>query len=183
MNQTALLVIDVQQGAFNGELIPPIDRAASLIENTVSLLAAAREGGTPVIFVQHCEGPGKLFTKDTSHWELHRELAPTSREVVVQKSESSAFAGTSLASTLEAINARDLIVCGLQSEFCVANTAKAALSGGYSVAVAQDAHRTWPSNGQAAAAISEAVNQDLQARGASLSSTAALVRSLRVAGT
>jgi len=183
MNQTALLVIDVQQGAFNGELIAPIERADSLIEHTVSLLQAARAGGTPVIFVQHCEGPGELFTKGTPHWELHPALAPAVGEVVVQKTESSAFAGTNLASELEAVKARTLILCGLQSEFCVANTAKAALSGGYSVVVVQDAHCTWPSEEQTAVAISEAVNQDLQNLGASLSSTAALIPPLRAAGT
>jgi nicotinamidase-related amidase len=183
MNQTALLIIDVQQGAFNGELVSPIDRPDSLIENTVSLLEAARATGTPVFFVQHCEGPGELFTKGTPHWELHDALAPRPSEIVIQKSESSAFAGTNLRSELEAANARSLILCGLQSEFCVSNTAKAALSGGFSVTVAQDAHRTWPSQEQAAAEISEVVNQALQALGATLFSTAALVRSLREAET
>jgi nicotinamidase-related amidase len=42
-----------------------------------------------------------------------------------------------------------------------------------------DGHRTWPSKTEPAFAISERVNQELKARGASLASTAALAQSLR----
>jgi nicotinamidase-related amidase len=179
MNNAVLLVIDMQRGAFDGERCVPIDRPKTLVESARALVGAARAGGTPIVFVQHCDGAGKVFEEGSSHWQLHDALVPRRGDQVIRKYASSAFDGTRLASTLEGAQARELVLCGLQSEFCVANTARSALGKGFSVVVAQDGHRTWPTNMEPAVAISEGVNRDLKARGATLASTASLVRSLR----
>ena len=172
MRHTALLVIDIQKSAFNGVFCPPIDRAEILVANACLLVAAARVSETPVIFVQHCEGAGEPFEEGTPHWEFHEQLTPRAGDTVIKKYASSAFENTDLGEKLVALKVQDVVVCGLQSDFCVGNTSKSALALGYRVRIANDAHSTWPSNGQTPEAIVVDVNSDLQSRGAVLESTA-----------
>jgi nicotinamidase-related amidase len=179
MTPVALLVIDIQQAAFDGVFCPPIDRAADLVANAGSLVTAARAAGTPVIFVQHCEGKGEPFEEGTPHWQFHEQLTPQPGDLVVRKYASSAFENTDLQTKLDALGARELVVCGLQSDFCVSNTSKSALSLGYRVRIASDAHSTWDLDGETAAAISERVNAGLQTLGAVLDSTASIAQTLR----
>lgn len=181
MPQTALLVIDIQRGAFDGARCPPIARADTLVRHAVALIAAAREGAVPVVFIQHCDAAGQAFETHTPHWELHEALAPRPGDTMIRKLESSAFDGTGLADTLAALGAGHLVLCGLQSEFCVSNTANAALQQGFAVTLAEDGHSTWPSGGASAEAIVAQVNQQLQAAGARLGTTQGLVRSLQAA--
>ena len=176
---TALLVIDIQRGAFDGVRCPVIDRAAELVANASALVAAARAAGMPVVFIQHCDEPGEAFEADTPHGEFHEDLSPKPGEAVVRKRASSAFENTELAATLQQLGAQQLVLCGLQSEFCVSNTSKAALALGYGVRLAQDGHSTWPSRGRLSHEISDAVNEELRALGAVLASTASLAVSLR----
>ena len=178
MPNTALLIIDVQRGAFDGVLHTPINQPDALADSTQRLLSAARSGNVPVVFVQHCEGPGELFTEGTAQWALHEALAPQADEAVIHKHASSAFEGTDLADVLANLNADSLVLCGLQSEFCVSNTAKSALTNGFKVTIAQDGHSTWPTHELSAEAIKAQANAALAAAGATLSSVDDLVKSL-----
>ena len=180
MTSTVLLVIDVQQAAFNGDFCPPIDRADNLVTNARMLIDAARDSNTLIIFIQQSEGKGEPFEEGTPHWEFHELLTPRAGELVVKKYASSAFEKTDLDAKLAALGVRDLVICGLQSDFCVGNTSKAALALGYGVRVASDAHSTWPSNGQTPEAIVDDVNKDLQYLGAMLESTAEIAGKWRV---
>jgi nicotinamidase-related amidase len=119
MSPPALLVIDIQRGAFDGVRCPPIDRPAALVRNALALVTAAREGDSPVIFIQHCDGASQPFEEGTTHWELHEQLVPRAGESILRKYASSAFENTELEATLRALGVGDLVVCGLQSEFCV----------------------------------------------------------------
>ena len=179
VSTTALLVIDIQRGAFDGVRCPPIDRAAALVANASSLIAAARDAGSLVIFVQHCAESGAPFEEGTPHWALHEQLVPIAGEPVIKKYASSSFENTNLGETLERLAIKEIILCGLQSEVCVRNTGNAALDLGYTVRVAEDGHSTWPSEGKSSAAISAGVNKELVARGAILDSTANLVAMFR----
>lgn len=171
MTTTALLVIDLQRGAFDGVRCPPLDQPEHLIHQATRLIQAARDAGAPIVFIQHGEGPGHPLEEDSIHWQLHEALVPQPDDPIVRKQASSAFENTGLADTLAQLDARALVLCGLQSELCVSNTALAALALGYPVIVAQDAHGTWPGEHESAAAISERANQALAAAGARLCST------------
>lgn len=174
---TALVVIDLQRGAFDGVRWRPIDAADRLIGHATALVDAARAAGAPVLFVRHCEGAGALFEDGTPQGELHEALVPQPGEPVVKKTASSAFENTDLQALLDYVGARRLVLCGLQSEFCISNTASAALALGYDVTIAHDAHGTWSTDAEPAGAISARVNAALQARGAGLQSTETLVHS------
>ena len=183
MPTTALLVIDVQRGAFDGQRLPPIDRPEVLVDHAVSLVSAAHSAGKPVIFIQHCEqGADELFVEGTAQWELHDRLAPRPGDTLIKKQASSAFEATDLGAVLTKLDATELVLCGLQSEFCVFNTASAALALGYKVLIAEDGHSTWPSGGKSATAISDEVNARLLASGATLQSTERLAQALNATG-
>ncbi|HTO69595.1 MAG TPA: isochorismatase family protein [Myxococcota bacterium] len=166
----ALLVIDVQQGAFDGVRCPAIAGAAELVANVTAALAAARAAGAAVVFVQHSE-PGGVFDAATPQFELHEALDPAPNDVRITKRQSSSFAGTRLADALARLGAREVLLCGLQSEHCVYHTALGALERGLRTTLVSDAHATWPTATECAAAISARINGELQRRGAKLCAT------------
>ena len=51
---------------------------------------------------------------------------PAPGDAVLKKRASSSFEGTDLDSQLRAEGVKRLVLCGLQSEFCVSNTARSA---------------------------------------------------------
>jgi nicotinamidase-related amidase len=175
MNATALLVIDMQRGAFDGARCPPIDRASELIAQVMPLVQAARVGKGPVVFVQHCAQAHRALEEGTVHWELHEALVPEPQDKVIRKHASSAFESTGLEQTLRGLNITELMVCGLQSELCVFNTSKSALDLGFVVRIAQDGHATWPSQGKSSETISSEINEELRRLGAVIEPTVELV--------
>jgi nicotinamidase-related amidase len=179
MSSTALLIIDIQRGAFDGVRCPPVDSPERLVTHAGRLLEAARAGGHEVVFVHHCDEPGSPFEEGTVHWPFHEALAAAPGEVVLKKQASSSFEGTDLDDQLKAKGVTELVMCGLQSEFCVSNTTRSALQLGYSVRVASDGHNTWPSDGRSAAEIEAEVNNQLARVGALLDTTEGLSAALR----
>ena len=179
--RVALLVIDIQRGAFDGARCPPIDRSTELVNSARTLVDAARAADSPIVFIQHCAEPDHPFEEGSPHWEFHDELSPLPGDTILRKHASSAFENTDLASRLEGLGTKDLVLCGLQSEFCVYNTAVSALELGYNVRVAMDGHSTWPSDDRPSADISEEVNGKLAKKGAVMESTNSLAASLRTA--
>lgn len=176
----ALLVIDIQCGAFDGARCRVIDAPQRLVRNACALIDAARAGKRPIAFVQHCDTqPGQPFEEGTTHWLLHESLVPAKGETVLKKYASSAFEGTDLDGRLKGGDVDALVLCGLQSDFCVSNTARSALELGYTVYLAKDAHSTWAFEGRTAAQIRVDVNDRLAEAGAVVDETANLVRMLR----
>jgi nicotinamidase-related amidase len=178
MKHTALLVIDLQRGAFDGVRSSVISEPHRLISNALALIDAARRSAMTVIFVQHCEGPGEIFEEGSVHGQLHESLAPLPTEKVLKKHEMSAFENTNLETILRELKVDELVLCGLQSEFCISSTAMSALKLGFGVVVVTNGHSTWPTKDESASAISARVNDELQSSGATLRSTAEFITSL-----
>lgn len=174
MQSTALLVIDIQRGAFDGKRCPPVDSPQRFVGNACALVAAARAGGHHVVFVQHCDEPNSPFEEGTEHGQLHESLVPAPGESILKKYASSSFENTDLDAQLKAKGVKEVVLCGLQSEFCVSNTARSALQLGYTVHIASDGHSTWPSDGRTPAEIEADVNVKLAAAGASMATTGEL---------
>jgi nicotinamidase-related amidase len=137
----ALLVIDVQHGMFT--IDTPVYRGEELLLRLQDLIARARTAGTPVIYIRHDAGPGKLLAKGTPEWEIHPGIAPLADEVVVDKTRPDAFFNTTLHEELQARGITDVVICGIQSDICVDTTTRRACSQGYAVTFVADAHSTW----------------------------------------
>ena len=176
---TALILVDLQAGAFGGHGIPAVDRPDRLLGNARALLQAARAAGLPVVHIQHCARPGEVFAEGASGWPIVAPLTPAGGEPVVRKRAADAFEGTDLHATLQEIGARHLIVAGIQTEQCVAATCRGALGLGYTVHLVEDGHSTWPDAPHSAGEIMAAETAALEAEGVTLRRTDALVQSLQ----
>lgn len=148
---TALVIIDVQQGFFT--LPQPPHDGERIVERIASLLERARGREVPVFHVQHDGGPGHILEHETPGWRLHPRLAPTDAEHVIEKRHSSAFHGTDLHDLLSGSNIDRIVVAGMQTEYCVDSSCRAAAALGYSVLLARDAHTTLDTPALSAAQI------------------------------
>ncbi|WP_308635372.1 cysteine hydrolase family protein [Paenibacillus silvisoli] len=153
---TALLIIDVQTAMFNEE--NPVHGHEELLERIGGLLGRARAGGIPVIYVQHNEGVGEELETGSPAWEIHTAIAPKDGEPRIQKFKPDSFEGTDLRDKLTAKGISQLVIAGLQTDYCINATVTRAAELGYDVTVAGDAHSTWGQNGQSAEQIIEAHN-------------------------
>ncbi len=178
MKRTALVVIDLQAGAFDPALIPALHRAEALLERTSKLIEAARSAGIPIVFTQHCEPQGRPLAKGSEGWAIHPSLSPAPSDLTVLKLESSAFDGTDLQERLAKLDIDTIIACGIQSEFCVANTCISALELGLGVWLAQDAHSTRSTDDEDASLIIDRQNAQLAGKGTKVQSTASLLDAL-----
>ncbi|MGE8499844.1 MAG: cysteine hydrolase family protein [Pseudomonas sp.] len=136
---TALLIIDVQAALCSGdEVVHDAERVLATINR---LSTRAREAGVPVIQVQHEEGSG-AFQFDSPGWQLAEGLLVDATDIRVRKTTPDSFHKTDLTQQLQARGIDRLVVCGLQSDFCVDTSTRRALALGYEVALAADAHST-----------------------------------------
>ncbi|CAN5882536.1 cysteine hydrolase family protein [soil metagenome] len=137
--KSALLIIDVQEALCTGEwAMFDIER---VLDTVNGLSARARAAGVPVVLVQHEEDEGSMqFGSDG--WQLAKGLSVSAADARVRKKTPNSFLRTDLQTLLQAKHIERLIVCGLQSDFCVDTTVRQALALGYHVTLAEDAHST-----------------------------------------
>ncbi len=138
---TALLVIDVQKGMFAFLDFKPHD-GPGLLDAIAGLLARARAAGAPVVFVKHNE-PGSPLELGMPLHDIADEIAPLAGEPVITKSCCGAFHETNLKQTLAGLGVTSLVICGMQTEFCVNTAVRTAREHGFAVQVAQAAHTTF----------------------------------------
>lgn len=133
----AVLVIDVQQGLCEGE------GAAFDCDGTIARIndvtRKARLAGAPVIFVQHESGAGYL-EHGSAAWQLANGLEVQPADIRLRKTTPDAFLRTDLEAILRKLQVREVIVCGMHSEFCVDTTTRKALALGFPVVLVSDAH-------------------------------------------
>ena len=137
--KSALIVIDVQNDYFPGGKLP-LWKAEATRERVEAALAAAREKGIPVVLVQHQSGAnGSFFVPGSEGVGIHpaiRAAAPGAPVVV--KAFADSFHETTLAATLEALGAEELLICGMMTQNCVTHTAISKAAEKYRVAVLGD---------------------------------------------
>jgi nicotinamidase-related amidase len=113
-----------------------------------------------VIHVRNNGGPEDPDFPGTPGWELATEVL--AGEQVVDKHETDSFAGTQLAELMPA--GAEIVLVGMQSEYCIRDTALAARQRGYSVSVVRGAHATYDDE-RTAAETKQAVEQELEGAG------------------
>jgi nicotinamidase-related amidase len=146
----ALLIIDVQRILCEGrEAAFDVDRVIDRI-NIVS--RKARGARAPVIVIQH-EDNGPM-THGTDGWQLSARLETQPTDIFMRKRATDSFHQTELQSLLQQRGVTNLIICGLQSDFCVDTTTRRALALGYPVVLVSDGHSTLDNSVLTAAQIS-----------------------------
>jgi nicotinamidase-related amidase len=137
----ALLVIDVQKGMFSVPAFQPFDGEA-VVARIAQMIAAARASGTAIFFVQHDGGPGHPLSAECAGFPFREEVAPRTNDIVIVKRRCSAFQDTALEEKLRAAGIDSVIVCGMQTEYCVDTAVRAAFERGFAVTLVADAHTT-----------------------------------------
>ena len=155
MDSTALLVVDVQDGA----VVHRPHRIQETIANIASLIEECRSAGVEVIHVQHDGRAGEEDEPGTPGWQIHAAVAPTPTERVIRKAHNSAFRDTELRSYLASRGIERLIVVGIQTEYCVDTTCRVAFEHGFEVIVPEGTNTTWDNGDVSGQQIFELVNR------------------------
>ena len=135
----AVIVIDVQVALCSGQYAA-FD-AEGVVERINRVTRKARSVAAPVIFVQH-QSEGGVLQLGSAGWELAPGLDQAAGDLYVRKAATDSFHNTELDRVLRSLGVTELVVCGLQSEFCVDTTVRRALALGYSVTLVEDGHST-----------------------------------------
>lgn len=136
---SALLIIDVQQALCFGPYWA--FESKELIERINRVARQARAAGALVVLIQH-EAPGRPLAYGTPGWQLAEGLETNPGDQRLRKTTSDSFLDTDLQELLQARGVNHLVVCGLQTEFCVDTTVRRALALGYPVSLVADGHST-----------------------------------------
>jgi nicotinamidase-related amidase len=131
---TALLVIDVQNGVVDGNY-----ERDTVVANVGSLVEKARREQIPVVWVQHFD---EHLARETDEWRIVPELAPSESEPLVEKSYGDSFEATTLESVLSGLGVGRLVVVGAQTDACIRSTLHGAFARGYDATLVSDAHTT-----------------------------------------
>jgi nicotinamidase-related amidase len=139
--ETVLLVVDVQQGLVD---YLSAERRSKLLSTLSGLLARARAARIPVAYVRHHD---EELVTGTPVWEVAREIAPQPGEPIVEKAFRDSFRETNLQDVLQGLGATSLVVCGMQTEYCIDATTREAERRGYRVTIIADGTATYPADG------------------------------------
>ena len=133
---TALLVIDVQNGVMEGA-----PRRDDVIKNINSLVDKARAEDVPVVWVQHSDdGPLK---QGSEAWQYVPELdRRDERARRPQDATATRSRPPTSRTRLAERGVGRLVVTGAQTDACIRSTIHGAFTRGYDVTLVGDAHTT-----------------------------------------
>ena len=134
-----LLVVDAQNGIVDERLY----EFRKFVGNIKKLIGAARKQGIEVIYVQHDDGPDTGFSIGDDEFEVYSEFQPMPDEKRFIKSVCSAFKKESgLLEYLTAKEEKDVMICGIMTDFCINATVEAGFEHGLHMIVPAYANST-----------------------------------------
>jgi nicotinamidase-related amidase len=131
---TALLVVDVQNGVVDGSY----ERDA-VVATIAGLVRRARQESVPVVWVRHASAE---LPKESAAWRIVPELDPAGTEALVDKTYGDSFEDTVLEAVLAEQEVGRLVVVGAQTDGCIRATLHGAFVRGYDATLVGDAHTT-----------------------------------------
>lgn len=152
MNETALIVVDMQ----NAFLHPDGENFFSTAENVIgpvqSLIEAGRKFNCLIVYTldrhrvglpdfeqKHLPVHGLEGDLNADYFEGFGPAVGSNLEIEIVKRRYSAFFGTDLAMTLRECGIETTIICGVKTNVCVRATSQDAFAHGFKVVVAEPA--------------------------------------------
>ena len=135
-----LLLLDVQAAM----LAPPpqgVHSSEQICMNVSRILSQARSAKPPPLII-HVRNTGDKLDPDepnTPGWQL--VFPPLPHEPVIDKLKNNAFAGTNLGDLIP--SDAEIVVVGMQTDYCIRATCSAALGRGNEVLLIKGAHATY----------------------------------------
>lgn len=134
-----LLVVDAQTALISDKLY----HRDQFVRNVRALISAARANGIKIIFIRHDDGAKSTLTRGNPGFEIYSEFVPMHGEMILDKSVNSPFRDTGLTDFLHGIGGNEIIVCGLQTDYCIDAAVKCGFEHGFHMIVARDANSTF----------------------------------------
>lgn len=132
-----LLVIDVQKGITDERLY----KFDTFTANIKKLIQLSRVNHLEVIFVQHDEGAGSGFSAGDKNFEIYDEFRPNEQEKIFVKKVNSVFnKETGLLQYLKGLNEKDIMIVGLQTDYCIDASVKCGFEHGLHMIVPEYAN-------------------------------------------
>ena len=162
-NNTALLIIDLQKGEYNPEIISkkPHDQYMwNRIKNVVlpngkKIISKCRENKVEVIYtvIESYTKDGRdrgidykisgiFCAKDSVEAEVLDEIKPLDNEIVIPKTSSSVFNSTNIEYVLRNLSIQYLMIFGIVTDQCVETAVRDACDKGFLVTLLEDACAT-----------------------------------------
>ncbi|MBV8326757.1 cysteine hydrolase family protein [Chryseobacterium sp.] len=143
MENTALLIIDVQNDYFPGGKMT-LDSADQAGENTKRILEYFRKKRLPVVHIMHVsahEGAA-FFLPDTPGAAINSRVSPLAGEKIIVKHFPNSFRETKLLEYLQSEKIKNLVITGMMTDVCVESTTRAAFDFGFTNTIIGDATAT-----------------------------------------
>lgn len=138
MNNTVLLIIDVQKGFDDPKWGQRNNPEAE--ENIARLLEAWREKEYTVVHIQHASASdGSPLRPGQKGFEIKDIVQPMEDEPVFVKNVNSAFIGTGLEDFLREWGYEKIVITGLTTNHCVSTTTRMASNLGFETYIVSDA--------------------------------------------
>lgn len=151
VNNSALLVIDMQKFFLNPESETFTEGGLAIVENIRNLIQAYRQKNLPVIYTCHVHKSAQMDGGIMSWWwkgiclegteeaKVYDEIKPRPEEKIVYKHRYSAFYNTDLETVLRCLNVKDIVITGIMTNMCCESTAREAYYRDYRVFFLMDA--------------------------------------------
>lgn len=133
-----LLIVDTQKLITNEKLY----EFDTFVSNVRTLIHNARKNSIEVIYVRHDDGKDCELTKGTEGYEIYEEFQPLNDEKIFDKTVNSAFKGTGLLEYLNEKCEDEIIIAGLQTDYCIDATIKCGFEHGFHMIVPAHANTT-----------------------------------------
>lgn len=133
-----LLVVDTQKLITNEKLY----KFDIFVANVKELIQEARTNNIEVIYVRHDDGAGNELTKGNDGFEIYEEFKPMEQEKIFDKTVNSAFKESGLLEYLIDKGEKDIIIIGLQADYCIDATIKCGFEHGFNIIVPAYANTT-----------------------------------------
>ncbi|MCD5381642.1 MAG: cysteine hydrolase [Candidatus Pacebacteria bacterium] len=116
-SKAAILLIDMQESFMSGHKEGAID---TIIKNQIRILKDCAEYDIPVFKIE-------WYDKGNTLKELQTELNEVPRVFSIIKYRNSAFASSALVKALNLLNTKHLVLVGVNTQYCIKDTAESAL--------------------------------------------------------
>ncbi|AIY78625.1 cysteine hydrolase [Clostridium botulinum] len=126
-----LLVVDTQKLITNENLY----KFNKFVSNVEKIIATARQNNIEIIYVRHDDGAENELTKGTEGFEIYEKFIPSKEEKIFDKKVNSAFKNTGLLEYLISKGEKDIIIVGLQTDYCIDATIKCGFEHGFHMIV------------------------------------------------
>lgn len=133
-----LLIVDAQKLITNERLY----KFNEFVVNVENLIDTARKNNIEVIYVRHDDGVENELTKGKNGFEIYEKFKPCNGEKIFDKKVNSAFKETGLLEYLTNNGEKDIIIAGLQTDYCIDATIKCGFEHGFNIIVPEHSNTT-----------------------------------------